>query len=474
VPSPSSRFESIGAEVVPEDQRTDEARVLFWIWFAAGLNLLAITFAGSLLWVWKVNFVQALLVMTAALLVAMALLGVISIAGKWGGAHTLLLSRAPFGLKGAILPTFFSFLSLAGFEAIMEITAVYAAGSIAGRLGIDDSDLFKAIVLAVTVLIIASVATIGHATLLKAQRYLSFALAIGSIPFLILILTQADWGAVSGLHTGTLVELGAAFTVILSFIGTGWWNSGADYSRYIRPTASGRSVFWFVVAATFSTLAFLFAGLVLAAETPSMATAANPVTAITARIPTWFLIPYFALAICSIIPGAVVNYYSGALNLGALGFKFGRVTAAVLFGLIAVSVDVYVLFISSSFFGPLNAALVLFGAVISAWTGVFIADMVLLRGRLGYSADGLSGTSARYGRYNMLGLTAFVIASVIGIGCVSSTQAGFTWMGFILGADSDLAQAGVGVPLAMIVGAAIYGAVTLLRGLPAKSQVAPE
>ena len=74
----------------------------------------------------------------------------------------------------------------------------------------------------------------------------------------------------------------------------------------------------------------------------------------------------------------------------------------------------------------------------------------------------------------MLGLTAFVIASVIGIGCVSSTQAGFTWMGFILGADSDLAQAGVGVPLAMIVGAAIYGAATLLRGLPAESQVAAE
>lgn len=96
-------------------------------------------------------------------------------------------------------------------------------------------------------------------------------------------------------------------------------------------------------------------------------------------MPSSFLVPYLILAIGSIVPGAVINYYSGALNAGALGIPMSRVKAALLLGLVAVGGDVYILFVREDFFGPLNAGLFVLGALISAWAGVFIADMLLFR-----------------------------------------------------------------------------------------------
>src|SRR5258708_19118744 len=51
---------------------------------------------------------------------------VLSIAGKWGGAPMLTLSRAPFGTCGNLGPTLISWISLVGWETVTVITAAYA------------------------------------------------------------------------------------------------------------------------------------------------------------------------------------------------------------------------------------------------------------------------------------------------------------------------------------------------------------
>lgn len=56
---------------------------------------------------------------------------------------------------------------------------------------------------------------------------------------------------------------------------------------------------------------------------------------------------------------------------------------------------------------------------------------------------------------------AFATGSILGLGTLSSTEPGFAWLGFVIGPSSELAQAAIGVPLAIVSAALIYVVGTL-------------
>ena len=114
-----------GIEPVSDQDRHGRPFELFWVWFAANIGILGIVY-GAILSAAGLNLLQSALVALAGSAGSFLLVGVLSAAGKWGGAPSLTLSRAPFGIRGNLGPALLSWISLVGWETISVITATYA------------------------------------------------------------------------------------------------------------------------------------------------------------------------------------------------------------------------------------------------------------------------------------------------------------------------------------------------------------
>ncbi|MDH6487032.1 purine-cytosine permease-like protein [Streptomyces sp. SAI-127] len=103
-----SGLETHGLEQIPEAERTAKTRELFPTWVAA------------------LDFWQTLVVGVTAPIVSYGLVGLISIAGKRGGAPGMALSRAVFGQRGNLLPGALIWVARWGWETINAVTGAYA------------------------------------------------------------------------------------------------------------------------------------------------------------------------------------------------------------------------------------------------------------------------------------------------------------------------------------------------------------
>jgi purine-cytosine permease-like protein len=111
--------ETRGIEPVPGDERRGNPLQLFWVWFAANISILALPLGATLVALRGLNIWQAVLVGAVGSVGSFALVGLISVAGKWGGAPSMTLSRAVFGPRGNRGPTLVSWLSRVGWEVVL-------------------------------------------------------------------------------------------------------------------------------------------------------------------------------------------------------------------------------------------------------------------------------------------------------------------------------------------------------------------
>src|ERR671923_1091822 len=138
-------IETNGINPIPDAERHGTPVELFWIWFAANVSILGMFFGLALVTFYGLNLLQALAAGVLGTVISFLLVGLISLAGKRGGAPTLTLSRAPFGVVGNALPTLVSYLALVGWETILVALASLAAQAILDRLGIGGGKVSLAI-----------------------------------------------------------------------------------------------------------------------------------------------------------------------------------------------------------------------------------------------------------------------------------------------------------------------------------------
>jgi nucleobase:cation symporter-1, NCS1 family len=94
---------------------------------------------------------------------------------------------------------------------------------------------------------------------------------------------------------------------------------------------------------------------------------------------------------------------------------------------------------------------------LAAWAAVFLMDLATLH-RDGYDLRALYGDGAGgAGRaVNPAGVVAWLIGVVVGLGLITSTTKGFTWLGWW--AKGPFAQSSLGLLVAFLVAGLIYGA----------------
>jgi purine-cytosine permease-like protein len=454
-------IETHGIDPIPEQDRHGDPTELFWIWCAANISILGITYGGFLVVFYGLNLWQGIVAAAVGTAVSFLLVGFVSLAGKLGNAPTLVLSRASFGIAGNALPTLVSYVSLVGWETILVALAAFAAQTVLARLGWLHGD----VALAVSFVLIAgatiAIGLLGHATIVRVQTWFTWAFAALTVVFMAIVWSDISWDAVSALPSASFAAFVGGMSIIMAGLGIGWVNAGADYSRYLpRAASSRRVVFWTTFGGSVAPLILIVFGVLIAADTPDIATSSNPIGVLAHPLPTWFLVPYMLVAVGGLIAGAVLDIYSSGLNLLTLGVKIPRYQSVAIDGVLMLIGNIYILFVAPDFFGPFQGFLITLGVLLAAWSAVFLVDMWMFRWRTGYDERDLYDRAGRYGSVNRAGVIAFLVATAVGLGLVQSTAAVFAWTGYLLGLvggeDGTIATSSLGLLIAFAVAGLLY------------------
>ena len=237
-------------------------------------------------------------------------------------------------------------------------------------------------------------------------------------------------------------------------------------------------VTWTTFGAAVAPVLLVVYGLLLAASDQKLnqAIGADPIGALTTLLPTWYLVLFALVAIGGLIGGAVLDIYSSGLALLTLGLKVPRWTAAGIDGVIMILGTIYVVWIASNFIGPFEGFLITLGVPISAWCGVFLADL-LLRKR-DYAEPDLYDSRGRYGPVNWVAVGTTLVATFLGWGLVTNSFAAWLgWQGYLLEplglgpkSNGSWTYANLGVLVALVVGFA--GQYALARSQVRKQEAA--
>jgi purine-cytosine permease-like protein len=466
VRSPGLGIEANGINVIAEAERRGTPRQLFWPWCAANVSVLAVSY-GSFVLSFGLDLTQAMVAAVLGTVLSFLLVGFVSIAGKRGSAPTLVLSRAAFGRFGNTLPGAVSYLLLVGWETVLVSLATFATATVFGRLGWGDGNLTKVIAFLVVSAVIVIAGILGFDAIMRLQKVLTVALIAVTLVYILLTLDHVDLGAAGALKAGSLSALVGGTILVMTGFGVGWVNSAADYSRYLPRAASTSGVVgWPTFGGSLPVVILVAYGVLLCASDDklSKAVASDPIGALTTILPTWFLLPFALVAIAGLVSGAVLDIYSSGLTLLTLGLRTPRWVAAAIDGVLMVLGTLYIVWVADSFLGVFMAFLIILGVPMSAWCGIFLADLALRR--RDYDQHKLFDASrGGYGSVNLASVALMVVATLVGWGLVIDTTGagkGLSWLGFLLGPlgfggrNGAWAFANLGVLAALLIGAVGY------------------
>lgn len=461
-------IEANGLNVIAESERKGRPADLFWPWCASNISVFGVAW-GAFVLGFGLSLTQALFAGVVGAVLSFLLVGLVSIAGKRGSAPTLVLSRAPFGIRGNLVPGVVSYLLLVGWEIVLVALATLATATVFGRLGWSDGNLTKVVAFLLVAGIIVAAGILGFEAIMKLQKWLTIFTIVATVVYIALTLDHIDLAVASDLPGGSATAVIGALIMVVTGFGIGWVNCAADYSRYLPRSASTPGVVgWSTFGASLPVVVLIVYGTLLCASDPKFtdAVTADPIGALTTLLPTWYLVPFALVAVAGLISGAVLDIYSSGLTLLAIGLPTPRWVAALIDGVLMVLGTIYVVWVAENFFFPFQGFLITLGVLMAAWCGIFLADLMLRRRDYEEAKLFDAGVVRGYGavRWETLGVLA--LSAFLGWGLVTNTYAAWLeWQGYLLGIvglggrDGDWAFANLGVLVALVVGFVGYLAV---------------
>lgn len=367
-------IETNGINSIPLTERHGTPRDLFWIWFAANVGFTYIII-GSLAVVLGLGFWPAAAAVVIGNLVYF-LVGLAAIPGPKAATATIVAARSAFGVLGTLPSTFLSWITVVGWEAVMVVIGTLSLSEIAVIVGLPEGNVTRAASLVIVMVATFTVSIWGHATILAMNKILSVLLGVGTLIMGILVLPHLDVSFAGGelAAPSTLATWLIAVTIIAA-LPLSWVNYPADYSRYLSPSTSSRSIA--LNTAFGSAIPAVLIGLVgVAAATAT--DMSDPLAGLRNLLPVWFLVPYLLVIVGGTITNNFLNTYSSGLNLQALGVKLPRHKAVLIDAVLAGIASIYAVFVfdfTSSFIQFLSLMIIW----LAPWLGIYLADIWLRR-----------------------------------------------------------------------------------------------
>ncbi len=446
-----------GTNFIAENERSGSARSLFWPWAAANVSLLALSY-GAFFLGFGISFWQATFAAIIGTVASFGLVGISSLAGKRASAPTMTLSRAAFGVKGNVVPGLLSYLIFVGWETVLVSLATLATETVFTRVGNIDPNISRILGFSIAAGLTIFGGVLGFQVIMRLQKVLTIATIILTIGYIALTADQVNWSAISEIPSGSVQAVIGALIFGVTGIGLGWVNAAADYSRYLPRSVSSRGVIgWTVFGASIVPIVLVIYGSLLAGSSKTLGEkiSMDPIGALTTLVPTWYLIPFATVAILGLIGGAILDLYSSGITLVSIGLPVKRHVAASIDAVIMSLGTIYIVWIAGNFFGPFQGFLITLGVPIAAWSGIFVAD-VLMRKR-DYVEEDLFDSRGIYGAWNVRSLSLVLFAAVVGWGFVTNTFASWlSWQGYFLGLiggkNGPWAYSNIGVIIALVIG----------------------
>jgi nucleobase:cation symporter-1, NCS1 family len=303
------RVETNGINVISDAERKGAPRQLFWPWFGANISVFALNY-GSFGLGFGVSFWQALIAGLLGIALSFLLCGFIALAGKRGSAPTMVLSRAPFGVRGNTLPTLLAWLVNVGWETVLTILATLATATVFDRLGWSAGTATKAIALVVVAALIIVGGVMGFDLIMRMQAVITVVTGVLTVVYIVLVFGKIHWNAVSALPAGSAQHVIGCFVLFVTGFGLGWVVLAADYSRYLPRRSSSIGVIgWTTFGGAIAPMVLLVFGLLLAGSSEKLnsAIAADPIGALATELDTWAQVPFLIVAVLGLVGGAVLD-----------------------------------------------------------------------------------------------------------------------------------------------------------------------
>ncbi|MEV8589831.1 cytosine permease [Streptomyces sp. NPDC051180] len=463
-------METRGLEPVPDAERTGRVRELFPTWVAANISVLLLTMGAGLIVFNGLNFWQVLVVAVAAPVLSYGIVGVISLAGKRGGAPGMALSRAVFGQRGNLFPGALIWVARWGWETINAVTGAYAVLTVLDLLfGVKSNTLLIVVTLLLFVTCTFLVSGLGIQALRVCSTWSTYLFGAFSVLVLAYLVADTDWSAVFDKPAGSTAMLIAGIGTIAAG-GISWVPSGPDFTRYLPRTASSRAVVGSTVGgAGIVVLPMVLMGAVMAVSTPDLASAQDPVSFIGELLPMWISVPYLVIALIGMLLINSMSMYSAGFTAQTLGIKVSRAAAVSVNAVISLVFGFLLMVVATSFIGSFISFLTLLAVAFSAWIGVFGVDMLRRRS---YDAEALmdtTRTSAYWyrGGFAWQAMAAWAVALLVGLL--------FTRVDWFSGplASSWIGENGLGWAATIVVAGVLYAVLprTPERAAPAPAEV---
>jgi purine-cytosine permease-like protein len=455
-----------GTNFIAQNERSGTARSLFWPWAAANVSLLALSY-GSFFLGFGISFWQATFAAIIGTIASFFLVGISSLAGKRASAPTMTISRAAFGVKGNVVPGLLSYLIFVGWETVLVALATLATETVLTRVGNIEPNVSRIIGFSIAAGLTIVGGVLGFRVIMRIQKVLTLLTITLTAGYIALTAHLVNWDSVSAIPSGNIQAFLGALIFAITGIGLGWVNCAADYSRYLPRTVSSRGVVgWTVFGASIVPITLVIYGSMLAGSSKDLADkiGMDPIGALTTLVPTWYLIPFAAVAILGLIGGAILDLYSSGLALISVGVPIKRHVAASIDAVIMGLGTIYIVWIAKDFFGPFQGFLITLGVPIAAWSAIFVAD-VFMRKR-DFKEEDLFNPKGIYGSWNLRSLSLVAVGAIVGWGFVTNTFASWlSWQGYFMGLiggkDGAWAYSNVGVIFALAIG--FFGHILLSR-----------
>ena len=382
-----------GIDHIPESERWATARNIGAMWAGSAVNVEYFIY-GALLMGFGFSFWTALSLIVLGN-ISFLLLGVASLQGPEAGTTAFTISRAPFGLRGSRLLSFFNWITQLGFETEGLILIVGAVMTIMQLAGYDVTSPVKVLLIILAAAIQAVLPYLGHATIVKVLRRLIVPFVL---IYVVLAIFDARHGTVhfKGFGGGwELYTAGLAFTIALS--GLGWTECGNDYTRYLPRDARKGSVVGWVFLGTAVPEIFLMAlgaltfTFLSSPHQVELWNSPNPFQVLSSQhaMPTWFVVVFLIFAIVQLFGINSLDLYSSGVSIQAMGIRLKRYQAVVLDSIIAGLLTLWAMF-QSTFSLYMKEFVGVIIVWIAPWFGIYITDWILRRFR--YHASELQRT----------------------------------------------------------------------------------
>ena len=455
--------ERSGVEPTPMDQRIGRAARMFWLWFATNSSLISLAFGGVLLSL-GMSLRQAVVAALIGVAIAFLPLGLGTLAGKWSGQPTMIVSRASFGLIGNIVPASLAVITRVFWGAVL----LWLAGASAARILVgnrSDGTLFglgetkvTALAIALGFVLALAVAVLGYAMFSRVQLVLSIVSAVLIIGFIVVSWQAVDVTTALTVGDGPWILVLTGAVLVVSFLGVVWATSSADLARYQRPSSSGaQAMLWAPFGATLPAFLLIGYGALLAASSPTIARGlvATPLDTIASLAPAWFPTPLLLGTVLSLLIGVVLSIYSGGFALQAVGLRVARAWSTTIVGVLVFIVALVLTLTVGTMADVFRDLATTLAVPVAAWAGIFAAEMILRRRR--FDTASLLRRGGAYPDVNWVNLAMLVVASAVGFGLTTATVGWLGWQGYLFGAfgaplDGQLAASDLGVLVALLLG----------------------